>query len=168
MPAVPQLWLMLLQVRAFSFSLACIYTNGNYFYTWLEIYTVLAFEHIHHLLHFTTLFFPLWTWNGLVIKDKCIPHGKMCSHTYFFQHSLHWFWLLIDVDAPSNLQFLTTTSNSLLVTWQPPRAKITGYIIKYNKPGAQPKELLPRPRPGTTEATIIGMSLLHLGAHLDG
>ncbi|XP_019347592.1 fibronectin isoform X1 [Alligator mississippiensis] len=62
-----------------------------------------------------------------------------------------------NVDAPSNLQFLTTTSNSLLVTWQPPRAKITGYIIKYNKPGAQPKELLPRPRPGTTEATIIGL-----------
>ncbi|XP_006020020.1 fibronectin isoform X3 [Alligator sinensis] len=62
-----------------------------------------------------------------------------------------------NVDAPSNLRFLTTTSNSLLVTWQPPRAKITGYIIKYNKPGAQPKELLPRPRPGTTEATIIGL-----------
>ncbi|XP_019378932.1 PREDICTED: fibronectin isoform X3 [Gavialis gangeticus] len=62
-----------------------------------------------------------------------------------------------DVDAPSNLRFLTTTSNSLLVTWQPPRAKITGYIIKYSKPGAQPKELLPRPHPGTTEATIIGL-----------
>uniref|UniRef100_A0ACB8G141 Uncharacterized protein n=1 Tax=Sphaerodactylus townsendi TaxID=933632 RepID=A0ACB8G141_9SAUR len=34
------------------------------------------------------------------------------------------------IDAPSNLRFLTTTSNSLLLTWQPPRAKITGYIIR--------------------------------------
>uniref|UniRef100_A0A8B9QG05 Fibronectin n=2 Tax=Apteryx TaxID=8821 RepID=A0A8B9QG05_APTOW len=61
------------------------------------------------------------------------------------------------IDAPSNLRFLTTTSNSLLVTWQPPRAKITGYIIKYEKPGSSPKELLPRLRPGITEATITGL-----------
>ncbi|XP_032920497.1 fibronectin isoform X4 [Catharus ustulatus] len=61
------------------------------------------------------------------------------------------------IDAPSNLHFLTTTSNSLLVTWQPPRAKITGYIIRYEKPGSPVKEVLPRPRPGTTEATITGL-----------
>ncbi|XP_074950181.1 fibronectin isoform X9 [Phalacrocorax aristotelis] len=61
------------------------------------------------------------------------------------------------IDAPSNLRFLTTTSNSLLVTWQPPRAKITGYIIRYEKPGSPAKEVLPRPRPGTTEATITGL-----------
>uniref|UniRef100_A0A803VU79 Fibronectin n=1 Tax=Ficedula albicollis TaxID=59894 RepID=A0A803VU79_FICAL len=62
------------------------------------------------------------------------------------------------IDAPSNLHFLTTTSNSLLATWQPPRAKITGYIIRYEKPGSPVKEVLPRPRPGTTEATITGNS----------
>ncbi|XP_052531051.1 fibronectin isoform X3 [Tympanuchus pallidicinctus] len=61
------------------------------------------------------------------------------------------------IDAPSNLRFLTTTSNSLLATWQPPRAKITGYIIRYEKPGSPAKELLPRPRPGATEATITGL-----------
>uniref|UniRef100_A0A8B9TT48 Fibronectin n=1 Tax=Anas platyrhynchos TaxID=8839 RepID=A0A8B9TT48_ANAPL len=61
------------------------------------------------------------------------------------------------IDAPSNLRFLTTTSNSLLATWQPPRAKITGYIIRYEKPGSPAKELLPRPRPSTTEATITGL-----------
>uniref|UniRef100_A0A8C3M0X0 Fibronectin n=1 Tax=Chrysolophus pictus TaxID=9089 RepID=A0A8C3M0X0_CHRPC len=61
------------------------------------------------------------------------------------------------IDAPSNLRFLTTTSNSLLATWQPPRAKITGYIIRYEKPGSPAKELQPRPRPGTTEATITGL-----------
>uniref|UniRef100_A0A8C5X6S5 Fibronectin n=1 Tax=Malurus cyaneus samueli TaxID=2593467 RepID=A0A8C5X6S5_9PASS len=61
------------------------------------------------------------------------------------------------IDAPSNLRFLTTTSNSLLITWQPPRAKITGYIIRYEKPGSPVKEVLPRPRPGTTEATITGL-----------
>uniref|UniRef100_A0A8C9UCX5 Fibronectin n=1 Tax=Serinus canaria TaxID=9135 RepID=A0A8C9UCX5_SERCA len=64
------------------------------------------------------------------------------------------------IDAPSNLRFLTTTSNSLLATWQPPRAKITGYIIRYEKPGSPVKEVLPRPRPGTTEATITGNSVL--------
>ncbi|XP_064371430.1 fibronectin isoform X5 [Dromaius novaehollandiae] len=61
------------------------------------------------------------------------------------------------IDAPSNLRFLTTTSNSLLASWQPPRAKITGYIIRYEKPGSPSKELLPRPRPSTTEATITGL-----------
>ncbi|XP_068877861.1 fibronectin isoform X6 [Aphelocoma coerulescens] len=61
------------------------------------------------------------------------------------------------IDAPSNLRFLTTTSNSLLATWQPPRAKITGYIIRYEKPGSPVKEIVPRPRPGTTEATITGL-----------
>ncbi|XP_017683982.1 PREDICTED: fibronectin isoform X5 [Lepidothrix coronata] len=61
------------------------------------------------------------------------------------------------IDAPSNLRFLTTTSNSILLTWQAPRAKITGYIIRYEKPGSPVKEVLPRPRPGTTEATITGL-----------
>ncbi|XP_043850614.1 fibronectin isoform X3 [Dromiciops gliroides] len=61
------------------------------------------------------------------------------------------------IDAPSNLRFLTTTPNSLLVSWQPPRARITGYIIKYEKPGSVPREVVPRPRPGVTEATITGL-----------
>ncbi|XP_045711807.1 fibronectin isoform X3 [Phyllostomus hastatus] len=61
------------------------------------------------------------------------------------------------IDAPSNLRFLTTTPNSLLVSWQPPRAKITGYIIKYEKPGSPPREVVPRPRPGVTEASITGL-----------
>ncbi|XP_077011162.1 fibronectin isoform X7 [Tamandua tetradactyla] len=61
------------------------------------------------------------------------------------------------IDAPSNLHFLATTPNSLLVSWQPPHAKITGYIIKYEKPGSPPREVVPRPRPGVTEATITGL-----------
>ncbi|XP_034863103.1 fibronectin isoform X6 [Mirounga leonina] len=61
------------------------------------------------------------------------------------------------IDAPSNLHFLATTPNSLLVSWQPPRAKITGYIIKYEKPGSPPREVVPRPRPGVTEATVTGL-----------
>ncbi|XP_062972166.1 fibronectin isoform X1 [Elgaria multicarinata webbii] len=61
------------------------------------------------------------------------------------------------IDAPSNLRFLMTTSNSLLLTWQPPRARITGYIIKYEEVGGPSRELLPRPHPGTTEATITGL-----------
>ncbi|XP_029337379.1 fibronectin isoform X9 [Mus caroli] len=61
------------------------------------------------------------------------------------------------IDAPSNLRFLTTTPNSLLVSWQAPRARITGYIIKYEKPGSPPREVVPRPRPGITEATITGL-----------
>ncbi|XP_058042010.1 fibronectin isoform X10 [Ahaetulla prasina] len=61
------------------------------------------------------------------------------------------------IDAPSNLRFLTTTSNSLLISWQPPRAKITGYIIKYEQVGGPTRELLPRPHSGITEATITGL-----------
>ncbi|EPY81438.1 fibronectin [Camelus ferus] len=61
------------------------------------------------------------------------------------------------IDAPSNLRFLATTPNSLLVSWQPPRARITGYIIKFEKPGSPPREVVPRPRPGVTEATITGL-----------
>ncbi|XP_008052525.1 fibronectin isoform X12 [Carlito syrichta] len=61
------------------------------------------------------------------------------------------------IDAPSNLRFLATTPNSLLVSWQPPRARITGYILKYEKPGSPPREVVPRPRPGVTEATITGL-----------
>ncbi|KAM4697384.1 fibronectin isoform 2-T2 [Rhinophrynus dorsalis] len=61
------------------------------------------------------------------------------------------------VDSPSNLRFLTTTSNSLLFTWQPPRSRITGYIIKYEKPGGPAKEHLPRLPAGTTEATITNL-----------
>nr|KAF6353254.1 fibronectin 1 [Pipistrellus kuhlii] len=61
------------------------------------------------------------------------------------------------IDAPSNLHFLATTPNSLLVSWQPPRAKITGYIIKYEKAGSPLREVVPRPRPGVTEATITGL-----------
>ncbi|XP_037379898.1 fibronectin isoform X7 [Talpa occidentalis] len=61
------------------------------------------------------------------------------------------------IDAPSNLHFLATTPNSLLFSWQPPRAKITGYIIKYEKPGSLPREVVPRPHPGATEATITGL-----------
>ncbi|XP_070588325.1 fibronectin isoform X2 [Erythrolamprus reginae] len=61
------------------------------------------------------------------------------------------------IDAPSNLRFLTTTSNSLLISWQSPRAKITGYIIKYEQIGGPARELLPRPHPGITEATITDL-----------
>ncbi|CAH6791743.1 fibronectin isoform X12 [Phodopus roborovskii] len=61
------------------------------------------------------------------------------------------------IDAPSNLRFLATTPNSLLVSWQAPRARITGYIIKYEKPGSPPREVVPRSRPGVTEATITGL-----------
>ncbi|CAH2306187.1 fibronectin isoform X3 [Pelobates cultripes] len=61
------------------------------------------------------------------------------------------------VDSPSNLRFLTSTSNSLLFSWQPPRSRITGYIVKYEKVGSVPKEHLPRLPAGTTEATITGL-----------
>ncbi|CAI9586484.1 unnamed protein product [Staurois parvus] len=61
------------------------------------------------------------------------------------------------VDSPSNLRFLTSTPNSLLFSWQPPRSRITGYIIKYDRVGGVPKEHLPRLPAGTTEATITNL-----------
>ncbi|XP_021119122.1 fibronectin isoform X6 [Heterocephalus glaber] len=82
-------------------------------------------------------------------------------HLYTLNNNARSSPVIIDastaIDAPSNLRFLTTTPNSLLVSWQPPRARITGYIIKYEKPGSPPREVVPRPRPGVTEATIIGL-----------
>ncbi|XP_077304446.1 fibronectin isoform X7 [Lithobates pipiens] len=61
------------------------------------------------------------------------------------------------VDSPSNLRFLSSTPNSLLFSWQPPRSRITGYIIKYERVGGIPKEHLPRLPAGTTEATITNL-----------
>ncbi|XP_069472039.1 fibronectin isoform X3 [Ambystoma mexicanum] len=61
------------------------------------------------------------------------------------------------VDSPSNLRFLTTTSNSLLFTWQAPRSRLSGYIIKYEKPGGPVREVVPRPHAGATEATITNL-----------
>nr|DBA19966.1 TPA: hypothetical protein GDO54_015711 [Pyxicephalus adspersus] len=61
------------------------------------------------------------------------------------------------VDSPSNLRFLTSTPNSLLFSWQPPRSRITGYIIRYERVGGVPKEHLPRLPAGTTEATITNL-----------
>ncbi|XP_073489691.1 fibronectin isoform X6 [Aquarana catesbeiana] len=61
------------------------------------------------------------------------------------------------VDSPSNLRFLSSTPNSLLFSWQPPRSRITGYIIKYERVGGVPKEHLPRLPAGTTEATITNL-----------
>ncbi|KAM6151918.1 fibronectin isoform 1-T1 [Erethizon dorsatum] len=82
-------------------------------------------------------------------------------HLYTLNNNARSSPVVIDastaIDAPSNLRFLTTTPNSLLVSWQPPRARITGYIIKYEKPGSPPREVVPRPRPGITEATITGL-----------
>ncbi|XP_077128382.1 fibronectin isoform X2 [Ranitomeya variabilis] len=61
------------------------------------------------------------------------------------------------VDSPSNLRFLTSTPNSLLFSWQPPRSRITGYIIRYERVGGVPKEHQPRLPAGSTEATITNL-----------
>lgn len=88
------------------------------------------------------------------LRRESLGKAARLSCTWLVSFCFH-----LAIDAPSNLRFLTTTSNSLLATWQPPRAKITGYIIRYEKPGSPAKELLPRPRPSTTEATITGTCL---------
>ncbi|XP_075173642.1 fibronectin isoform X5 [Anomaloglossus baeobatrachus] len=61
------------------------------------------------------------------------------------------------VDSPSNLRFLTSTPNSLLFSWQPPRSRITGYIIRYERVGGVAKEHQPRLPAGSTEATITNL-----------
>uniref|UniRef100_A0A8C2N3Y0 Fibronectin n=1 Tax=Cricetulus griseus TaxID=10029 RepID=A0A8C2N3Y0_CRIGR len=98
-------------------------------------------------------------------------------HVYTLNDNARSSPVIIDastaIDAPSNLRFLATTPNSLLVSWQAPRARITGYIIKYEKPGSPPREVVPRPRPGVTEATITGIVSMgdvdyHLYPHVPG
>nr|XP_033801831.1 fibronectin isoform X3 [Geotrypetes seraphini] len=61
------------------------------------------------------------------------------------------------IDSPSKLRFLTATSNSLLFSWLPPRASLTGYIIKYEKVGGPTRELFPRPPADATEATLTNL-----------
>ncbi|XP_029461975.1 fibronectin isoform X3 [Rhinatrema bivittatum] len=61
------------------------------------------------------------------------------------------------IDSPSNLRFLTATSNSLLFSWLPPRAKLTSYIIRYEKVGGPTREVFPRPHPDATEATLTNL-----------
>ncbi|XP_048390369.1 fibronectin-like isoform X2 [Stegostoma tigrinum] len=61
------------------------------------------------------------------------------------------------IDSPSNLRFISTTANSVMFTWQRPRARITGYIVTYHAKGEQPVELYPRPTINTHEAVITGL-----------
>lgn len=75
------------------------------------------------------------------------------------------FFSFLAVDSPSNLRFLTSTPNSLLFSWQPPRTRITGYIIKYERVGGVPKEHLPRLPAGTTEATLTSECPDHYSVH---
>ncbi|KAM4626846.1 fibronectin isoform 2-T2 [Discoglossus pictus] len=82
-------------------------------------------------------------------------------HLYTLNENARSSPVIVDVttavDSPSNLRFLTTTSDSLLFTWQPPRSRITGYIIRYSKEGGPLKELMPRVPAGTNEATITNL-----------
>ncbi|XP_062907649.1 fibronectin-like isoform X1 [Mobula hypostoma] len=61
------------------------------------------------------------------------------------------------IDSPSNLRFISVTENSMIFTWQRPRAKVTGYHITYLPRGGYPKELRPQPGPNTQEAIITGL-----------
>nr|XP_032817968.1 fibronectin-like [Petromyzon marinus]XP_032817976.1 fibronectin-like [Petromyzon marinus] len=42
------------------------------------------------------------------------------------------------IDSPTQLEFLDVTDSSLTVAWQPPRAAITGYRVRYGPEGGAP------------------------------
>ncbi|XP_072434711.1 fibronectin-like isoform X3 [Chiloscyllium punctatum] len=61
------------------------------------------------------------------------------------------------IDSPSNLRFISTTADSIVFTWQQPRAHITGYIVTYHAKGRPSVELRPRPPANSNEAMITGL-----------
>ncbi|XP_067892231.1 fibronectin-like isoform X2 [Heterodontus francisci] len=62
------------------------------------------------------------------------------------------------IDSPSNLRFISTTTDTIMFTWQRPRSRITGYIITYHAKGQQPPvELYPRPPANAQEAMVTGL-----------
>lgn len=47
----------------------------------------------------------------------------------------------LELDAPTNLQFINETDTTIIVTWTPPRARIAGYRLTVGLTrGGQPKQ----------------------------
>lgn len=47
----------------------------------------------------------------------------------------------LELDAPTNLQFMNETDSTVIVTWTPPRARIAGYRLTVGLTrGGQPKQ----------------------------
>ncbi|XP_067844211.1 fibronectin-like isoform X2 [Heptranchias perlo] len=61
------------------------------------------------------------------------------------------------IDSPSNLRFISATTDTIIFTWQPPRSRITGYIVTYQIKGQHPLELIPQPLANVREAMITGL-----------
>lgn len=54
----------------------------------------------------------------------------------------HIVWLsLLGLDGPTNLRLVNETHSTVLVTWRPPRTRITGYHLSVGPTtGGQPKQ----------------------------
>uniref|UniRef100_W5MV81 Fibronectin n=1 Tax=Lepisosteus oculatus TaxID=7918 RepID=W5MV81_LEPOC len=61
------------------------------------------------------------------------------------------------VESPSNIRFISITPSSISFTWEPPRARVTGYFITYEEAGGSRKEITPQPHAGISQATISGL-----------
>lgn len=47
----------------------------------------------------------------------------------------------LELDAPTNLQFMNVTDSTVIVTWTPPRARLAGYRLTVGLTrGGQPKQ----------------------------
>ncbi|KAG7467368.1 hypothetical protein MATL_G00152620 [Megalops atlanticus] len=61
------------------------------------------------------------------------------------------------VEPPTNIRFTSLTPTTISFIWEPPRGRVTGYIVTYEEAGGVPRELLPSPPPSRSYATITGL-----------
>lgn len=63
------------------------------------------------------------------------------SKCKYFLTCFIFFFFSLELDAPTNLQFINETDSTVMVTWTPPRARIAGYRLTVGLTrGGQPKQ----------------------------
>lgn len=61
------------------------------------------------------------------------------------------------VIPPTNIRFTSLNPTSISFTWEPSRSPgVTGYYVTHEEAGGLPREVMPRPNAGQSDAIING------------